>query len=149
MSGAELESGDAELERFDLADRAGDHPRDLSSGERQRLAIASVAVMRPRLLILDEPTRGVDGLRKLAVVELMRGLSEDGTAAVVVTHDMDFAAEVADTVTTMAAEGAARRGRAAPGQPPVLRVAGRARVWLRVGRRGGRPAAAEQVAVNA
>ena len=64
----------AELARFDLADRAGGHPRDLSSGERQRLAIASVTVMRPELLILDEPTRGVDGLRKLAVIELVREL---------------------------------------------------------------------------
>jgi energy-coupling factor transporter ATP-binding protein EcfA2 len=93
----------AELERFDLGDRASGHPRDLSSGERQRLAIASVTVMRPQLLILDEPTRGVDGLRKLAVIELVRELSDSGTATVVVTHDMDFAAEVADVVTTMAA----------------------------------------------
>ena len=104
VSGAELDRRvGAELERFDLADRGADHPRDLSSGERQRLAIASVASMRPRLLVLDEPTRGVDGLRKLALADLIRGLSEDGTAVVVVTHDMDFAAEVADTVTTMAA----------------------------------------------
>lgn len=93
----------AELERFDLSDRAEGHPRDLSSGERQRLAIASVTVMRPELLILDEPTRGVDGLRKLAVVDLVRELSSGGAATVVVTHDMDFAAEIADVVTTMAA----------------------------------------------
>jgi energy-coupling factor transporter ATP-binding protein EcfA2 len=86
------------LERF--ADR---HPRDLSSGERQRVAIASVAVMEPGLLVLDEPTRGVDGRRKLALVELVRGLAAQGTAVVVVTHDMDFAAEAADVVTSMAA----------------------------------------------
>ena len=64
----------AELDRFDLADRADGHPRDLSSGERQRLAIASVTVMRPELLMLDEPTRGVDGLRKLALIDLVREL---------------------------------------------------------------------------
>ena len=51
----------AELERFGLPAFAGRHPRDLSSGERQRLAIASVTVMRPELLVLDEPTRGMDG----------------------------------------------------------------------------------------
>ena len=59
--------------------------------------------MEPELLVLDEPTRGVDGLRKLALVELARSLAADGTAVVVVTHDMDFAAEAADSVTSMAA----------------------------------------------
>ena len=53
--------------------------------------------------MLDEPTRGIDGLRKLALVELVRTLAAQGTAVVVVTHDMDFAAEAADVVTTMAA----------------------------------------------
>jgi energy-coupling factor transport system ATP-binding protein len=90
------------LEQLDLAALAGRHPRDLSSGERQRVAIASVTAMAPDLLVLDEPTRGVDGLRKLALVELVRGLAAQGTAVVVVTHDMDFAAEAADVVTSMA-----------------------------------------------
>jgi len=94
---------EAALGRLGL-ERLGDrHPRDLSSGERQRLAIAAVTVMEPELLVLDEPTRGVDGLRKRALVELARTLAADGTAVVVVTHDMDFAAEAADVVTTMAA----------------------------------------------
>jgi energy-coupling factor transporter ATP-binding protein EcfA2 len=93
----------AMLERFGLAEVADRHPRDLSSGERQRLAIAAVAVMEPALLVLDEPTRGVDGRRKLALVETARSLAAQGTAVVVVTHDMDFAAEAADVVTSMAA----------------------------------------------
>ncbi len=59
--------------------------------------------MQPDLLVLDEPTRGVDGRRKLALVELVRTLAAQGTAVVVVTHDMDFAAEAADVVTSMAA----------------------------------------------
>ncbi|MDX6593394.1 MAG: energy-coupling factor transport system ATP-binding protein [Gaiellales bacterium] len=91
-----------ELERFGLDELADRHPRDLSSGERQRLAIASVTVMRPSLLLLDEPTRGVDGLRKLALAELVRSLAADGCAVGLVTHDVDFAAEAADRVTTMA-----------------------------------------------
>ena len=92
---------EAELARFGLADLAERHPRDLSSGERQRLAIASVTVMRPQLLVLDEPTRGMDGLRKLALGELARSLAAEGTAVVVITHDVDFAAEAAELVTMM------------------------------------------------
>jgi energy-coupling factor transport system ATP-binding protein len=92
----------SELERFGLDGLAARHPRDLSSGERQRLAIASVTVMRPSLLLLDEPTRGQDGLRKLALAELVRRLAADGCAVGVITHDLDFAAESAMRVTTMA-----------------------------------------------
>jgi energy-coupling factor transport system ATP-binding protein len=92
----------AELERFGLAGLADRHPRDLSSGERQRLAVASVTVMRPDLLILDEPTRGMDGLRKLALGELAAALAAEGTAVALITHDIDFAAEAAGAVTTMA-----------------------------------------------
>jgi energy-coupling factor transport system ATP-binding protein len=91
-----------ELERFGLGELSGRHPRDLSSGERQRLAIASVTVMRPAAVILDEPTRGMDGLRKLALAEMLRGLAADGCAVGVITHDIDFAAEAAQLVTTMA-----------------------------------------------
>jgi energy-coupling factor transporter ATP-binding protein EcfA2 len=91
------------LARLGLEPFCDRHPRDLSSGERQRLAIASVAVMEPELLVLDEPTRGIDGRRKLALVELVRTMAAQGTAVVVVTHDMDFAAEAADVVTSMAA----------------------------------------------
>ncbi len=92
----------AELERFGIDGLAARHPRDLSSGERQRLAIASVTVMRPSLLLLDEPTRGIDGLRKLALAELVRRLAADGCAVAVITHDVDFAAEAVTHVTTMA-----------------------------------------------
>ena len=91
-----------ELERFGLAGVAGRHPHDLSSGERQRLAIASVTVGRPAALLLDEPTRGMDGLRKLALADLLRSLAADGTAVGLVTHDADFAAEACDLVTTIA-----------------------------------------------
>ncbi len=91
-----------ELERFGLSELRDRHPHDLSSGERQRLAIASVTVMRPEALMLDEPTRGMDGLRKLALVELLRRLAADGAAVGLITHDIDFAAEAADLVTTMA-----------------------------------------------
>jgi len=61
----------AELERFGLAAFADRHPRDLSSGERERLALASVAVAEPDLLVLDEPTRGLDPERKEGELALL------------------------------------------------------------------------------
>ena len=71
------------------------HPRDLSSGERERLALASVLVIDPDLLVLDEPTRGVDPQRKAELAELLHAGSER-RATLVVTHDEDFARAVAD-----------------------------------------------------
>ncbi len=102
LDGADRARAHAELERFGLAELAARHPRDLSSGQQQRLAIATVTVLRPGLLLLDEPTRGMDGLNKLALVRFARELAAEGTAVAIVTHDIDFAAEAADTVTTMA-----------------------------------------------
>jgi energy-coupling factor transport system ATP-binding protein len=71
------------------------HPRDLSSGERERLALASVLVADPDILILDEPTRGVDPPRKAQLAELIRREAPH-RATLVVTHDLVFAGEVAD-----------------------------------------------------
>jgi energy-coupling factor transport system ATP-binding protein len=76
------------------------HPRDLSSGERERLALAAVLAVEPDLLVLDEPTRGVDPERKAELVDLLRaGAAERGT--LVVTHDETFAAAVADRVVRL------------------------------------------------
>ena len=73
------------------------HPRDLSSGERERLGLAAVLVTEPDLLVLDEPTRGMDPERKLELAALLR--SEVGRrGTLVVTHDLVFAADVADRV---------------------------------------------------
>jgi energy-coupling factor transporter ATP-binding protein EcfA2 len=78
-----------------LAGMEGRHPRDLSSGERERLALASVLVIDPDLLVLDEPTRGVDPQRKAELAELLH--SDAGRrATLLVTHDEDFAHAVAD-----------------------------------------------------
>jgi energy-coupling factor transport system ATP-binding protein len=71
------------------------HPRDLSSGERERLALASVLVPEPDLLVLDEPTRGVDPERKDELAALLRSQAP-GRATLVVTNDVVFASEVAD-----------------------------------------------------
>ena len=76
------------------------HPRDLSSGERERLALASVLVADPDVLILDEPTRGVDPPRKSELAEILRGEAAN-RATLVVTHDLVFAGEVADRVVQL------------------------------------------------
>jgi energy-coupling factor transporter ATP-binding protein EcfA2 len=78
-----------------LAGMEGRHPRDLSSGERERLALASVLVIDPDLLVLDEPTRGVDPQRKAELAELLHA-DAGGRATLLVTHDEDFAHTVAD-----------------------------------------------------
>jgi energy-coupling factor transport system ATP-binding protein len=80
------------LARVGLDWAADRHPRDLSSGERERLGVAAVAVARPDVLILDEPTRGVDPARKAALASWLAEEAGRGTAVLVVTHDATFPA---------------------------------------------------------
>jgi energy-coupling factor transport system ATP-binding protein len=89
------------LARLGLADKAAAYPRDLSVGERQRVALAAVTVTQPATLLLDEPTRGLDYRAKLALEQLLRGWRDDGTAILVVTHDVELAAVIADRVILM------------------------------------------------
>ena len=63
------------------------HPRDLSSGERERLGIAAISVSEPDLLVLDEPTRGIDPDRKAALAEWLLEQAERGRGVLVATHD--------------------------------------------------------------
>ncbi|MDX6487687.1 MAG: energy-coupling factor transport system ATP-binding protein [Gaiellaceae bacterium] len=90
----------AELASVDLGGHEHRHPRDLSSGERERLGLASVLVTEPDLLVLDEPTRGVDPERKDRLAELLRATRHD-RATLVVTHDLVFAGEVADRLVSL------------------------------------------------
>jgi energy-coupling factor transport system ATP-binding protein len=78
------------------------HPRDLSSGERERVALAAVLVTDPEVLVLDEPTRGMDPERKQALGSLLRRNSAT-RATIVVTHDVAFAAAVADREISLGA----------------------------------------------
>ncbi|WP_458243497.1 ABC transporter ATP-binding protein [Streptomyces sp. MAI_2237] len=78
------------------------HPRDLSEGQRLTLALAVVLTARPPLLLLDEPTRGLDYAAKARLVTLLRGLAADGHAIVLATHDVELAAELADRVILLA-----------------------------------------------
>jgi polar amino acid transport system ATP-binding protein len=90
------------LERVGLADKADAHPRRLSGGQQQRVAIARALALRPGLLLFDEPTSALDPELVGEVLEVMKSLAAGGTTMIVVTHEMGFAREVADTVVFMA-----------------------------------------------
>ncbi|MFI6486006.1 ABC transporter ATP-binding protein [Streptomyces sp. NPDC050564] len=78
------------------------HPRDLSEGQRLALALAVVLTARPPLLLLDEPTRGLDYAAKARLVTVLRGLAAEGHAIVLATHDVELAADLADRVVILA-----------------------------------------------
>ncbi|MFD4130001.1 ABC transporter ATP-binding protein [Streptomyces globisporus] len=80
----------------------GTHPRDLSEGQRLALALALVLTGRPPLLLLDEPTRGLDYAAKARLVGVLRGLAAEGHAIVLATHDVELAAELAHRVVILA-----------------------------------------------
>lgn len=89
------------LEQLDLLDYAAAYPRDLSAGQRQRVALGAVAVTQPSLLMLDEPTRGLDYGAKEDLVALWRRLRKRGMGLLMVTHDVELAAQVADRVLVL------------------------------------------------
>jgi energy-coupling factor transporter ATP-binding protein EcfA2 len=99
--GGDLERARRSLARLGLEGFEERHPRDLSSGERERLALAAVLVAEPDLLVLDEPTRGVDPVRKDELTALLREEAA-GRATLVVTNDHVFAGAVADRVVSTA-----------------------------------------------
>ena len=81
---------------FDLSHLAKKHPYDLSGGEQQLVALAKVLMTKPRLLLLDEPTKGIDAHTRGIFASLIKKLSADGVTVVIVTHDVEFAANIAD-----------------------------------------------------
>ncbi|MBO4257492.1 AAA family ATPase, partial [Streptomyces griseorubiginosus] len=78
------------------------HPRDLSEGQRLTLALAVVLTARPPLLLLDEPTRGLDYAAKTRLVTHLRALAAEGHAIVLATHDVELAAELVHRVILLA-----------------------------------------------
>ncbi len=81
---------------YDLTPLLDMHPYDLSGGEQQLAALAKVLALKPKLLLLDEPTKGLDAASKGRIRTLLRGLADSGITIVAVTHDVEFAAEAAD-----------------------------------------------------
>ncbi|WP_031162349.1 amino acid ABC transporter ATP-binding protein [Streptomyces durhamensis] len=90
------------LERVGLGDKADAYPRQLSGGQQQRVAIARALALEPKLLLFDEPTSALDPELVGEVLDVIRDLAERGTTMIVVTHEIAFAREVADTVVFMA-----------------------------------------------
>ena len=72
------------------------HPYDLSGGEQQKAALGKLLLLDPKILILDEPTKGLDGSFKRELIKIFRKLRKSGKTIVIVTHDIEFAAEIAD-----------------------------------------------------
>ncbi len=87
---------------LEMSDRLGirsllkRHPYDLSGGEMQKGALAKILLLRPHVLLLDEPVKGLDAVSKSAIADIFRDLHHHGTTILLVTHDLEFSAEIAD-----------------------------------------------------
>jgi polar amino acid transport system ATP-binding protein len=102
QSKADAETRAAEaLKKVGLADKMANHPSRLSGGQQQRVAIARAIAMEPRLMLFDEPTSALDPELVGEVLSVMKTLAAEGMTMVVVTHEMGFAAHVADKVAFM------------------------------------------------
>ena len=99
LSRAEAEEeATALLERFGLADKRGEYPDRLSGGQQQRVAIVRALAMRPQLMLLDEVTSALDPELVGEVLEVIRGLADEGMTMLIATHEMGFARDIASRV---------------------------------------------------
>lgn len=89
------------VRRFGLGALLDRHPYDLSGGQQQNLALAKVLLTNPRLLLLDEPTKGLDAPSKLAAADALAACAREGATVVLVTHDLSFASRAADRVSML------------------------------------------------
>lgn len=89
------------LEKVGLLDKKDEYPIKLSGGQKQRLAIARALAMQPDIMLFDEPTSALDPEMVKEVLNVMKGLANEGMTMVVVTHEMGFAREVGDRVIFM------------------------------------------------
>ena len=89
------------LDRMGLADKRDSYPSQLSGGQQQRVAIARALAMRPKLMLFDEPTSALDPELVGEVLDAMRALAAEGMTMIVVTHEIGFAREVADSLVFM------------------------------------------------
>ncbi|MCX8188315.1 MAG: ATP-binding cassette domain-containing protein [Nitrososphaeria archaeon] len=96
-----LERVKAAIEKVDLKKSLTDNPHFMSMGERHRVAIASILVLEPKVLILDEPTTGLDYKRSLELMELVKKINEEGKTIVLVTHDVNLAAQFSKRVVIL------------------------------------------------
>ena len=93
--------GERLLAQMGLKDRMGNYPHQLSGGQQQRVAIARALAMKPDILCFDEPTSALDPELTGEVLRVIRGLADQHTTMIIVTHEMSFARDVADQVIFM------------------------------------------------
>lgn len=101
IGGYSADEVQAMMGELGLADRAGLHPYDLSGGQRQMLALGKLLLVHPRLLLLDEPTKGLDRAAREHVAGMIEAARRDGVTVIVSTHDLAFVRRVADRVSLM------------------------------------------------
>jgi energy-coupling factor transport system ATP-binding protein len=89
------------MDRWDVAHLAARNPRDISTGQQQRVAIATMLAHEPRAWLLDEPTRGADGAAKAWLAQRLREHAASGGAAIVATHDLESAAHYVTRVVAL------------------------------------------------
>ncbi|WP_404962353.1 amino acid ABC transporter ATP-binding protein [Streptomyces sp. 147326] len=98
------------LDRVGLSDKADAYPLQLSGGQQQRVAIARALALEPKVLLFDEPTSALDPELVGEVLDVIKDLARAGTTMIVVTHEIGFAREVADTVVFMDAGAVVEQG---------------------------------------
>lgn len=102
LKAMDIEKGERVKKIQQIAEKTGimhlltKHPYDISGGEQQKCALAKTLLLEPKLLLLDEPTKGMDANAKIGFGKILRQLKEDGTTIIMVSHDIEFAAETAD-----------------------------------------------------
>lgn len=104
---------DVLLQHLGLHDVVDAYPRDLSAGQRERVALSAVLITRPPIIILDEPTRGLDIHQKLALIDMLKVWQDEGATILLVTHDVEIVATAAERVVILekgcvVADGATR-----------------------------------------
>lgn len=87
---------DGTVEKLEIAHLLNRHPYDLSGGEQQKCAIAKCLMSKPKILLMDEPTKGIDAFAKNSLSGIIRGLKREGVTVVIVSHDVEFAGEISD-----------------------------------------------------
>jgi len=89
------------LGRVDMLERVDAYPGNLSGGQKQRVAIARALAMKPEVILFDEPTSALDPELIGSVLQTIRGLADEGMTMVIVTHEINFARDVADRIVYM------------------------------------------------
>jgi energy-coupling factor transport system ATP-binding protein len=131
------------LARFGLLEVAGRYPRDLSAGQRQRAALATIVVGGPRVVLLDEPTLGMDALAQESLGRLLEELRAGGTAIILATHDVEFAARIAQRCVVL------EKGRILASGPAAETLFSRRETRTALQRLTGRPRPATPAEVRA